>query len=72
MPPMTLEPSPLSAIFEQKKIPGLTRIQVEESDSVVILTGTVPSFYHKQLAQEALISLLNGRKLVNHLLVVRG
>lgn len=39
-------------------------------DEVLILTGSVPSFYHKQLAQSRLIAKFEGIfPLENHLLV---
>jgi hypothetical protein len=68
---LTIEPSPVRLALEQHSVPALRRIGLEESETAVVLTGTVPSFYYKQLAQEAVLPLLAGRKLRNRLGVVR-
>ena len=71
MAPLTLEMSPVRLALEQHCVPALRRLGVEESATTVVLTGCVASFYFKQLAQEAILPLLAGRKLCNHLEVVR-
>lgn len=63
-------PAILTALREHA-LPVLRRIEVEESDSTVILRGTVPLYYHKQLAQEAVMPLLQGRALENRIQVRR-
>jgi hypothetical protein len=68
---LTLEPSPLLAALKHNGVPALRRLRVEEAEQIVILTGTVSSYYLKQLAQEAVIPLLAGRKLLNRVEVVR-
>jgi osmotically-inducible protein OsmY len=47
----------------------LRRIECEVSDGVVELTGSVPSFYVKQLAQTAILRLEQIRGIRNHLRV---
>ena len=49
---------------------GLTRVHVAIDDGAVLLTGTVSSFYLKQIAQEAVRPCLIGMRLVNELQVV--
>jgi hypothetical protein len=71
MAALTLEPTPVLLALLDKGVPALRRIQVEETDERVVLAGTVPTFYLKQLAQEAVLPLLAGRRLHNHLEVVR-
>jgi hypothetical protein len=43
----------------------LRELQVEPHDDALSITGCVSSFYHKQLAQEAVRSICSGVKLVN-------
>jgi hypothetical protein len=71
MPPSPLEPARAALSLRQSPIPALRRLRVEENDSAVIITGTVPSYYDKQLAQETLMPLLAGRRLHNRVEVVR-
>jgi hypothetical protein len=70
MPPVTLEPSPTALALRHSRIPALRRLDVEETATTVVLTGTVPSYYLKQLAQEAVMPTLGGRKLHNRVAVV--
>lgn len=69
---LTLEASPIAQALGESKIPALRRVSVEEDATAVVLTGTVPSYYLKQLAQEAVLGLCRGRQLVNRVEVVRG
>jgi hypothetical protein len=69
--PLTLEPSPIVKALDESKIPALRRVVVEECTATVVLTGVVPSFYMKQLAQETVRGLCGQRLLVNRLEVVR-
>ena len=71
MAPSALEDSPVAAALSARGVPALRRVRVVETDTSVELLGTVPSFYVKQLAQEAVLPLLRGRKLLNRLAVVR-
>jgi hypothetical protein len=58
--------------LRQSPIPALRRLAVTASQTELILTGRVPSYYIKQLAQEAILPYLNGRELVNRVAVVRS
>jgi osmotically-inducible protein OsmY len=66
-----LESTGVRQALEQHCVPALRRIRVEETAAEVVLAGIVPSFYYKQLAQEAALPHLGGRKLSNQLEVVR-
>jgi len=54
-----------SETLERSPVPCLRKLHVEESESEVIISGTVSSFYFKQLAQEALMPVLGPRRLYN-------
>jgi hypothetical protein len=71
MPQLTLEDSPVLRALKGNAVPALRRLEVAEDDAVVELTGTVHSYYLKQLAQEAVRPLIGGRRLLNHIEVVR-
>jgi hypothetical protein len=57
--------------IRRSPIPALRGISVEESESRIILRGSVPSYYLKQLAQETVMPVLSGRELSNRLTVER-
>lgn len=44
----------------------LRRLAVIESDAEVVITGTVSSYYFKQMAQETVRSAVGARQLLNH------
>ena len=46
-------------------IHALQSIRVERCDDALVLSGKVSSFYHKQLAQEAVLALADEVRLVN-------
>jgi osmotically-inducible protein OsmY len=69
--PLTLEPSPIVKALDETGITALRRIAVRESETTVELSGTVASYYLKQLAQETVRGLCGPRQLVNRLEVVR-
>jgi hypothetical protein len=71
MSQLMLDSSPVEEVLKRNALPPLRLLKVEETDSTVVLTGTVSSYYHKQLAQEAVMSLLAGRRLLNQVEVVR-
>jgi hypothetical protein len=52
--------------------PALRFLNVEETNSAIVITGRVPTYYLKQLAQEAVLPLLRGRSLLNDVTVVRA
>ncbi len=71
MSQMLLEQSPVALALKRNSVPPLRRLDVVETDFTVVLSGTVNSYYLKQLAQEAVMALLAGRKLLNQVEVVR-
>jgi hypothetical protein len=71
MSQIMLESSPVAELLKRNALPPLRRIGVEETDRTIVLSGTVNSYYLKQLAQEAVMPLLAGRKLLNRVEVVR-
>jgi hypothetical protein len=52
-------------------IPALRKLRVEVSDSGMVLSGSVPTYYLKQLAQETILPFLECRDLVNRITVTR-
>lgn len=50
-------------------LPLLRTLSVTETDNEVIISGVVNTYYNKQLAQEAVIPILAGRRLLNHVVV---
>lgn len=52
-------------------IPALRKLQVEVSEVGIILSGSVPSYYLKQLAQETILPFLERRDLLNRITVIR-
>jgi hypothetical protein len=62
---------PAKEVPERSPVPSLHRLRVEETETEIIVTGSVSSYYFKQLAQEALIPLLGSRKLLNRVEVNR-
>ncbi len=47
----------------------LRDLQVEHRDGMLVILGSVSSFYHKQLAQEVVRSVCRGIDVVNSILV---
>lgn len=60
----------VSETLAKSSVRELRQIHVDERDEALELTGTVRSFYHKQLAQETVRSVAEGRPLINRLEVV--
>jgi hypothetical protein len=56
-------------LLQQSPIPALRKLKVEENDHDVIIKGEVGSYYLKQLAQETLMPVLDGRRLNNQVSV---
>jgi hypothetical protein len=63
--------SPAEKALRHSPIPALRQLEVEETDAGVVLSGTVTSFYLKQLAQETVLPLVGQRGLVNRVHVHR-
>jgi hypothetical protein len=64
-------PSPTAQALRQSPIPALRKLRVEESHARVTILGSVATYYLKQLAQEAVMPLLEQRQLDNQVRVVR-
>jgi hypothetical protein len=63
--------SPAVLALQQSPIPALRKLKVEETEAGVVISGTVSSYYLKQLAQETIIPVLERRELLNRVEVVR-
>ena len=57
--------------LRQSPIPALRYLSVEETDSQVVISGYVPTYYLKQMAQETVMPVLERRGLLNQVEVVR-
>jgi hypothetical protein len=64
-----LESDALQALH-LSSIPALRKLLVEESDTRVCISGSVSSYYLKQLAQETIMPVLHNRALDNQVRVV--
>jgi hypothetical protein len=67
----TVEPSRATLALRQSPLPPLRKLVLEETDGAVVIQGKVSSYYLKQLAQETVMPLLEGRQLLNRVVVVR-
>jgi hypothetical protein len=72
MSPCTVLSTEPSEILATSPLPQLRRLRVDANDDDVIITGQVPSYYFKQLAQEAVRPTLGDRRLLNLVEVNRG
>ena len=59
-------------VLRQSPIPALRKLFVEENDQSVVLSGSVSSYYLKQLAQETIMPMLDHQALLNRVLVIRN
>ena len=55
-----------SELLTSSPLPQLRRLVVTVSEGEVVITGRVPSFYFKQLAQETLRPSIGRRRILNH------
>ena len=55
-----------SAVLAHNPVPELRSLRVDERSNELQLHGNVRSFYHKQLAQEAVLPLAGTLQVVNH------
>jgi hypothetical protein len=67
-----LAPTRACQAIRQSPLPALRKLAVEETEQAVVLTGTVASYYLKQLAQETVMPVLHGRELDNRVSVNRS
>ena len=72
MSPMIVQPTRAAAALHHSPLAALRKLTIQETESSVLILGRVPSYYLKQLAQEAVIPVLAGRALVNRVTVVGG
>jgi hypothetical protein len=54
-----------SMVLASSSVRDLRKIRVDRSDNQLELSGTVSSFYHKQLAQEAIRTVARGMQVIN-------
>ena len=66
----TVQHSRAAAVLRDSPIPALRKLTIEETKTTVLIKGKVPSYYLKQMAQEAIMPLLDGRVLDNRVTVV--
>jgi hypothetical protein len=71
MPPLNPAPTPAVLALRLSPIPALRQLTLEETDTAVVIQGSLPSYYLKQLAQEAVMPALGGRSLLNRVEVRR-
>lgn len=68
----TIRPSDsLEQALKCSGVPALKQVTVLETEQVVILAGRLPSYYLKQLAQEAVLPHLGQRVLDNRITVIQ-
>jgi hypothetical protein len=65
-----LELSRAALALRHSPIRALRKLSVEETDALVVIQGSVPSYYYKQLAQETVMTVLGKRELRNRVAVV--
>jgi hypothetical protein len=66
----TLEQSRLALALQRSPIPALRKLRLDETETSITIQGQVTSYYLKQLAQETILPLSNGRQLLNRVHVV--
>lgn len=64
-----LVPTRAADILRQSPHPLLRDLEVKETSDGIVISGTLPSYYLKQMAQETLRPILDGRKLENRIYV---
>ncbi len=69
MPTITLSRPRAAEALEQSQQPLLRRLEVLETEKEIVISGTVPSYYLKQLAQEVVRPVLGDRRLRNRICV---
>jgi len=66
-----LEPQARAApLLRESPVNDLRRLEVTETESDIVITGIVTSYYLKQMAQETIRPALAGRKLQNRVIVL--
>jgi len=59
-----------SEILSRSSVSELRNLRVDESSSELTLSGSVGSFYHKQLAQESVRTIAGGLRVRNSVCVM--
>jgi osmotically-inducible protein OsmY len=67
----SIEPLAVLAL-QQSPISALHNLEVTAEGDLIILSGKVGSYYYKQLAQEAVISIAGKREVVNNIRVAKA
>jgi hypothetical protein len=65
-------PSRAAEALRHSPIPALRRLNVEEGPAGIVISGCVPSYYLKQLAQETIMPMVDHQALLNRVLVVHN
>lgn len=63
--------SSVESMLRQSPLPDLRRLQIEEDEFEVVISGIVPSYYLKQLAQETIRAGVGERQLRNRVAVIK-
>ena len=58
-------PQQARTALSNSSIHALREVSVEQTSDAIVLSGRVATFYHKQLAQEVVRTVLNDYPLVN-------
>ena len=66
----SIQPLALTAL-RQSPISALHDLEVTAAGDCIVLSGRVGSYYYKQLAQEAVISVAGHREVVNNIRVFK-
>jgi hypothetical protein len=66
----TLLPRSAAQALRESPLPTLRALDVAETEQEITISGSVSSYYYKQLAQEAVMPLLGRRRLHNLVVVV--
>ena len=59
-----------SEVLASSSVAEIRRLRVDEESNELQLHGRVRSFYHKQLAQEAVLPIAGQLQVVNHVAVL--
>jgi hypothetical protein len=62
-------PTRAQAALGRSPLYELRNLDVQEGEQSLVISGTVSSFYHKQLAQEIVRSVCKGIEIVNSIRV---
>jgi len=63
-------PARAASLLRECPVNDLRRLEVTETESEIVVSGIVASYYLKQMAQETVRPALAGRKLRNRVIVL--